>query len=127
MSLDPAFVRAAHRLKLKRLRPDGASHWTAAEPQRHGCPAGHGRAGAFFRDPGRDSISILSPTEARLGLAAGEKLGPLGQVFGYWAPDLWPAQGHSEPGPRASGGVRPSQLRPPYVGRPHWPESSPDG
>ena len=34
----------------------------------------------------------LGPLEARLGLAAGERLGPLGQVFGYWAPDLWPAQ-----------------------------------
>ena len=34
----------------------------------------------------------LGPAEARLGLAAGEKPGPLGQVFGYWAPDLWPAQ-----------------------------------
>jgi hypothetical protein len=34
----------------------------------------------------------LGPGEARLGLAAGERLGPLGQVVGYWAPDLWPAQ-----------------------------------
>jgi hypothetical protein len=34
----------------------------------------------------------LGPQDARLGLAAGERLGPLGQVFGYWAPDVWPAQ-----------------------------------
>jgi hypothetical protein len=34
----------------------------------------------------------LGPSDARLGLAAGERPGPLGQVFGYWAPDLWPAQ-----------------------------------
>ncbi len=34
----------------------------------------------------------LGPREARLGLAAGERLGPLGQVVGYWAPDLWPAE-----------------------------------
>jgi hypothetical protein len=34
----------------------------------------------------------LGPVEVRLGLASGEQLGPLGQVFGYWAPDLWPAQ-----------------------------------
>src|SRR5262249_5384577 len=33
----------------------------------------------------------LGPAEARLGLAAGERPEPLGQVFGYWAPDLWPA------------------------------------
>src|SRR5262249_47437401 len=34
----------------------------------------------------------LGPLEARLGLSAGEGLGPMGQVVGYWAPDLWPAQ-----------------------------------
>jgi hypothetical protein len=34
----------------------------------------------------------LSPAEARLGLAAGGSAGPLGQVFGYWAPDLWPGE-----------------------------------
>ncbi|MGO9596945.1 MAG: hypothetical protein ACLP7Q_02865 [Isosphaeraceae bacterium] len=32
----------------------------------------------------------LGPDDARAGLAAGEPLGPLGQVFGFWAPDLWP-------------------------------------
>ncbi len=30
--------------------------------------------------------------DARLGLAAGERVGPMGQILGYWAPDLWPAQ-----------------------------------
>lgn len=34
----------------------------------------------------------LDPSEGRLGLAAGEGMGPLGQVFGYWAPDVWPVQ-----------------------------------
>ena len=34
----------------------------------------------------------VGPQEARLGLAAGERIGPMGQVLGYWAPDLWPAQ-----------------------------------
>jgi hypothetical protein len=34
----------------------------------------------------------LGPLEARLGLAAGERFGPMGQVLGYWAVDLWPAQ-----------------------------------
>lgn len=32
----------------------------------------------------------LGPDEARLGLAAGERLGPFGQVFGGWEPALWP-------------------------------------
>ncbi len=40
--------------------------------------------GAVGQDAGRQ--------EARLGLAARESVGPMGQVLGYWAPDLWPAQ-----------------------------------
>ena len=34
----------------------------------------------------------LGPVDARLGLAASESLGPLGQVCGSWAPDLWPVR-----------------------------------
>ena len=34
----------------------------------------------------------LGPIEARLGLSAGEGIGPFGQVFGGWEPALWPAQ-----------------------------------
>jgi hypothetical protein len=34
----------------------------------------------------------LGPDEARLGLAAGGSVGPLGQVFGYWSPDVWPGE-----------------------------------
>lgn len=34
----------------------------------------------------------LGATEARLGLAAGGWPGPMGQVLGYWAPDLWPGE-----------------------------------
>ena len=33
----------------------------------------------------------LGPIESRLGIAAGEPLGPFGQVFGGWEPSLWPA------------------------------------
>jgi hypothetical protein len=40
---------------------------------------------------GADNLD-LGPIEARLGLAAREHFGPLGQVFGYWSPDLWPAE-----------------------------------
>jgi hypothetical protein len=32
----------------------------------------------------------LGPVDARVGLAAGEPFGPLGRVYGYWTPDLWP-------------------------------------
>ena len=34
----------------------------------------------------------LGEFESRLGMAASEKLGPFGQVFGGWEPRLWPAQ-----------------------------------
>ena len=34
----------------------------------------------------------LDRQDARRGLAASERVGPMGQVLGYWAPDLWPAQ-----------------------------------
>ncbi|HWE39649.1 MAG TPA: hypothetical protein VG406_24080 [Isosphaeraceae bacterium] len=32
----------------------------------------------------------LGPLEARLGIASGERLGPLGRAFGGWEPGLWP-------------------------------------
>ena len=48
MSLDPAFIRAAHRLKLRTLRPDGASDWASPTLQANGCPADHGGAGPCF-------------------------------------------------------------------------------
>ena len=69
----------------------------------------------------------LGPAEARLGLAAGEKLGPLGQVFGYWAPDLWPAQVVPSHLARAPGGLSAGPARRPYAGPPHWRGSSRDG
>src|SRR4051794_33268368 len=33
----------------------------------------------------------LGEIEARLGIAAGEPLGPLGRVSGGWEPSVWPA------------------------------------
>jgi hypothetical protein len=46
---------------------------------------------AFFVLIGATDLD-LGASDARLGLAAGERLGSLGQVVGYWAPDLWPAK-----------------------------------
>ena len=70
----------------------------------------------------------LNPSEARLGLAAGEKLGPLGQVFGYWATGfVAAAQVIPEPDPRTSGGIWSSEFGSGADGLPHWPESSPAG
>jgi hypothetical protein len=60
---------------------------------------------------GADGLD-LGPEEARLGLASGGSIGPLGQVFGYWAPELWPgavlpswAVAHLGSGSRATAAV----------------------
>jgi hypothetical protein len=45
----------------------------------------------FFVCFGADQLDI-GRAEARIGLASGERLGPLGAIFGNWAPDVWPAQ-----------------------------------
>lgn len=34
----------------------------------------------------------LGAVDARVGLAAREPLGPMGQVLGHWAPELWPGR-----------------------------------
>jgi hypothetical protein len=64
---------------------------------------------------GADALD-LGPAEARLGLASREHFGPLGQVVGYWAADLWPAQ--------VLLGKVMSLLQPPYEsssGAVRWP------
>lgn len=60
---------------------------------------------------GGDGLDV-GPGEGRLGLAASGAIGPLGQVFGYWAPDLWPGEvlpsmlvSHLSQGSRANSGV----------------------
>ncbi len=50
---------------------------------------GFGAIVLFFGLLGAIAVEV-DRVEARLGLAAGEALGPLGRVFGYWAPDVWP-------------------------------------
>ncbi|MDG3006225.1 hypothetical protein [Paludisphaera mucosa] len=58
------------------------------------------------------SDADLTGADARLGLAASEGFGPLGQVYGQWRPDIWPLRAAlarsvyllGEPG-RPDGGV----------------------
>jgi hypothetical protein len=74
---------------LRRLRVDLSE---ADEPERSTRPAWAAAAMAVLfvlvgggnLDPG--------PIEARQGLAAGERFGPLGHVCGGWEPSLWPAR-----------------------------------
>jgi hypothetical protein len=117
MSLDPALIRTVHRFKFKTLRHDGASTWTPPALNRTRVWLGTIGLTALFVVLGVINFD-LGPTEARLGLAAGEMLGPVGQVFGYWAPELWPARvfpslvlGRLEAGGRPS----PAAVR--------WPEA----
>jgi hypothetical protein len=91
MSLDPTLIRTVRHLRFKTLRHDGASTWTPPALTRTSVWLGMIALTAFFVVLGAINFD-LGPTEARLGLAAGETMGPVGQVFGYWAPDLWPAQ-----------------------------------
>jgi hypothetical protein len=117
MSLDPALIRTVHRFNFKTLRHDGASTWTPPALNRTRVWLGTIGLTAVFVVLGVINFD-LGPMEARLGLAAGEMLGPVGQVFGYWAPELWPAQvfpslvlGRLEAGGRPS----PAAVR--------WPEA----
>jgi len=77
------------------LRPDRSERstlfvvrWAWDFPQRLLCLALLGTAFVLFGggklDPG--------PIESRLGLAAAERLGPFGQVFGSWDPSVWVGQ-----------------------------------
>jgi hypothetical protein len=116
MSSERALVAELRRLQLSTPQPGGGgtlpsqrvSRWLIAPLAVIGLALGFVALGAENLD--------LSPVEARLGLAAAESAGPVGQVFGYWAPDLWPAQ------------VLPSALlarleagRRPTVGSVRWP------
>ncbi|MFI5456678.1 MAG: hypothetical protein ACHRXM_14615 [Isosphaerales bacterium] len=91
MNTDSALVSVARPLKSRTIRTDHAVCLVAGVlPATWARLVLVGLALAFVVLGATDLD--LGPLEARLGLAAGERLGPLGQVFGYWAPDLWPAQ-----------------------------------
>jgi hypothetical protein len=93
MSADTAFVEATDRLRFTgvRVRSDSISGWATPQVKKAFARLLVTGLGLFFVILGATNLD-LGPSEARLGLAAGERLGPLGQVFGYWAPDVWPAQ-----------------------------------
>ncbi len=90
MSSETARIGAFHRPgSLRNHRGDPAAHPFLALGGRVWARLAIVALGAGFVIFGADSLD-LGPIEARLGLAAREHFGPLGQVFGYWAPDLWP-------------------------------------
>jgi hypothetical protein len=91
MSTEPAFVPAAARRQLGNLRRDVVADWLSPPMKRAAARLAMVALTLFFVVLGAINLD-LNPDEARLGLAAGETVGPLGQVFGYWAPDLMPGQ-----------------------------------
>jgi hypothetical protein len=101
---------AAVRLRLRRLRVDQTD--PGREISRPARIALLVILAAGFVLVGGSRLD-LGDSEARLGLAAGERVGPYGQVVGGWDPALWPVQvltsqawAWCEGGPPSSGAVR---------------------
>ena len=91
MSSDLTLASMARLLRPRTLRVDrqtGTLSWSIPP---HSSALVLAVLAAFFVLVGATDLD-LGPSDARLGLAAGERLGPLGQVVGYWAADLWPAK-----------------------------------
>ena len=123
MSADPMLDSMARLFRHKTLRVDSETGTLSLTPPRHWDRIALVALAAFFVLVGAIDLD-LGPADARLGLAAGERPGPLGQVVGYWAPDLWPGEvlpsfllARSS---RAAG-----QARRPFAGPPPWRASSP--
>jgi hypothetical protein len=92
VSSDRTLASMAYLLRPRTLRVDrqnGTLSWSL--PLHYWNALALAMLAAFFVLIGATDLD-LGPSDARLGLAAGERLGPLGQVVGYWAPDLWPAE-----------------------------------
>src|SRR5947209_2069440 len=78
----PRVASPVRRLRIDLSEPD------APGPRALPALAVAALAGAFVLFGG-GSLD-LGPIEARQGLAAGERFGPLGHVFGHWDPAVWP-------------------------------------
>ncbi len=91
MSSDPMLATVARLFVPKTLRVDRQTGTLSWSPPRFSSQIVLAILAAFFVLVGAIDLD-LGASEGRLGLAAGERPGPLGQVVGYWAPDLWPAE-----------------------------------
>jgi hypothetical protein len=91
MSSDPTVARMVRLLRGRSFRVDRETGTLSWSPPRHWERLVLAALAVLFVLVGAIDLD-LGQGEARLGLAAGERPGPLGQVVGYWAPDLWPAE-----------------------------------
>jgi hypothetical protein len=91
VSSDQKLASIALLLRPRTLRVDRQTGTLSWSPPQYLNGLALAVLAAFFVLIGATDLD-LGLSDARLGLAAGERLGPLGQVVGYWAPDLWPAE-----------------------------------
>jgi hypothetical protein len=91
MNVEPPLAPLARLLRSGTFRVDREAGTLSWSPPRHWAQLAVAALAVFFVLLGAIDLD-LGPGEARLGLASGERPGPLGQVVGYWAPDLWPAE-----------------------------------
>jgi hypothetical protein len=91
MNADLASMPLARPVKTKTVRTDRAARAWPRPPGETWVWLTLVGLALGFVVVGVESLD-LGPLEAPLGLAAGGNVGPLGQVLGYWAPDLWPGQ-----------------------------------
>jgi hypothetical protein len=89
--MHPELTRTGGRARNRPLRVDGAGPSLAIPELRTWASPLLALMALTFVLLGAGNLD-LGPVDARVGLAAGGPFGPLGQVFGYWAPDLWPGR-----------------------------------
>ena len=87
----PELTRIGDRPRSRPWRFDGAEMSRAMPELRRLAAPLFAVMALTFVIAGGGSLDA-GPDDARVGLAAGGPLGPLGQVYGYWAPDLWPGR-----------------------------------
>ncbi len=110
MNVDPASM-APHPHRTRTTRADRAAGTLPWFSDRTSIRLALAALALGFVVLGADGLDV-GPSDARLGLAAGGSIGPMGQVLGYWAPDLWPAEvlpsialARLSPGSRANSAV----------------------
>jgi hypothetical protein len=91
MSMHPELARPEETPRVRPLRADARGHCPAVPQLRSLAWPILGVLAGTFVLLGAGDLDV-GPIDARVGLAASGPFGPLGQVYGHWAPDLWPGR-----------------------------------